>query len=546
MNEIKNISGKIVDVVNREIYEGTLLIENGIIKEIKREALDSDKYIMPGFVDAHVHIESSMVIPYEFAKIALRHGTVATVSDPHEIANVMGLEGVYYMLENANGAHLKFNFGAPSCVPATSFETAGAILDVKEVDELLKRDDIKYLSEMMNYPGVLFKDKMVMEKIASAKKYNKPIDGHAPGLMGEDARKYIESGISTDHECFTLDEALNKLKYGMKILIREGSAAKNFDALYTLIDSHTNETMLCSDDKHPDDLMEGHINLLVKRAVAKGMDLMNVLTCACVNPVKHYGLDVGLLQEGDKADFIVLGDLEKLNVEQTVIDGNSVFENDIVHLANRKSPVINQFNCSLKTVSDFKTELKGYKVQVIEALDGQLITNKLWIDFTGEEKLVEQDVLKMTVVNRYSDKKPAIAFAKNFGLKNAAIASSVAHDSHNIIAVGSSDELICNAVNEVIKNKGGLSVVSNSESKSLALPVAGLMSDKPCNIVGELYAELDALAKQSGSTLRAPYMTLSFMALLVIPKLKLSDKGLFDAEKFEFTPLTLQSDRSLP
>ncbi len=303
--------------------------------------------------------------------------------------------------------------------------------------------------------------------------------------------------------------------------------------------------MLCSDDKHPDDLLEGHINLLVKRALAKGMDLMNILTCACVNPVKHYGLDVGLLQTGDKADFIVLNDLENLTIEQTVIDGNSVFENDTVHLTDRKAPVINQFSCSLKTVTDFKTALVGDKVQVIEALDGQLITNKLWIENTDEAKLVEQDVLKMTVVNRYSDKEPAIALVKNFGLKDAAIASSVAHDSHNIIAVGSSDELICKAVNEVIKNKGGLSVVSETESKSLALPVAGLMSDKPCSVVGELYSELDKLAKKCGSTLKAPYMTLSFMALLVIPKLKLSDKGLFDAEKFEFTPLALQSDRSL-
>ena len=371
----KIFSGNLIDVVNRNIYPATIKVDDGVITRIEKVSELFSHYILPGFVDAHIHIESSMLTPYEFAKIALIHGTVATVSDPHEIANVCGMDGVFYMLENAKDAKLKFNFGAPSCVPATNFETAGAVLNANDVAELLKRDDINYLSEMMNYPGVLFNDAEVLQKIKSAHDYNKPVDGHAPGLRGTDAKKYIAAGISTDHECFTLEEALDKLNYGMKILIREGSAAKNFEALHSVISSHTNMTMLCSDDKHPDDLLEGHINLLVKRALANGHDLFDVLQCACVNPVKHYNLKVGLLQEGDVADFIFIDDVKSFNVTKTVINGEVVAENGASILKEKKHALLNNFSCDSIKADDLKIASTNNKVKIIEALDGQLITN---------------------------------------------------------------------------------------------------------------------------------------------------------------------------
>ena len=535
------VSGNIVDVLNREIYTGTIFLHDGVIEKIERGAATSENFILPGFTDAHIHIESSMLVPYEFARIALVHGTVATVSDPHEIANVCGIAGVDYMIENAKGAKLKFNFGAPSCVPATSFESAGAVLDANAIDNLLQRDEIKYLSEMMNYPGVLFNDAEVMKKIASAHRHNKPVDGHTPGLRGEQAKKYIDAGITTDHECFTLDEALDKLNYGMKILIREGSAAKNFEALHSVISSHTNSVMLCSDDKHPDDLLLGHINLLVKRAVSNGHELMDVLQCACVNPVKHYKLDVGLLQQGDKADFIVVNNLQDLHVLQTFVNGELVAENGKTFLPDKTHRIINSFNTEKIKEEEIKIAVTSQTINVIEAIDGQLITNcikakpKIENGFAVSD--VANDVLKIVVVNRYTKAKPVVGFIKNFGLQTGAIASTVAHDSHNIIAVGVSDKEITDAINFLIENKGGLSAVGNNLQHVIALPIAGLMSDKPCREIGKTYSAIDAFAKSLGSKLKAPYMTLSFMALLVIPHFKIGDKGLFDADRFEFAKL---------
>ena len=541
MKAIERQSGMIVDVVNARIYSGTVVIEDGRISRIEEDNKSYGHFVLPGFVDAHIHIESSMLTPYEFARIALTHGTVATVSDPHEIANVCGMEGVLYMLENARAAGLKFHFGAPSCVPATSFETAGAVLNADDVNTLLKRNDIFYLSEMMNYPGVLFNDAEVMQKIAYAKANNKPVDGHAPGLRGEDAEKYIKAGISTDHECFTIEEALDKLKFGMKILIREGSAARNFEALIPLLPQHYKNIMFCCDDKHPDELLLGHINEHVKRAIAKGNDVMKVLQCACVNPVKHYKMNVGLLQKGDTADFIVVDNLKDFNVQRTVINGTILAEEHKSFLPNKVHPLLNNFNTSKKNVADFAIHSTAKKMKVIEALEGQLITRTLIADCkkVGDEVISDpvNDILKITVVNRYNESKPAIAFINNFGLKDGAIASSVAHDSHNIIAVGTSDELICKAVNLLIENTGGLSAVTKSATKTVALPIAGLISDKDAVTIGKAYAEVDKMAKDMGSTLRAPYMTLSFMALLVIPQLKLSDKGLFDGGSFSFTDL---------
>jgi len=535
------IQGQIVDISNKRIYSGEVTVENGKIISITEKNHNIQNYILPGFIDSHIHIESSMLVPSEFAKIAVLHGTVATISDPHEIANVLGKAGVYYMIENGKQTPFKFHFGAPSCVPATSFESAGAVIDSEEIKELMANPDIYYLSEMMNYPGVLFDDAEVLKKIEWAKHFGKPIDGHAPGLRGEPIKKYISAGISTDHECFTYDEAAEKLSLGMKVIIREGSAAKNFEALIDLLPENYENMMFCSDDKHPDDLIVGHINLLCSRAVAKGIDIFKILQVACVNPVHHYKMNVGLLQKNDSADFIVLENLIDFKVKQTYINGELVAENGHSFVKHVPFETPNNFNITAKTMSDFEILSSAKTIRVIEALEGQLITNEIHHkSLLVDGKLVsdaENDILKMAVVNRYQNAKPAIAFIKNFGLKKGAIASSVAHDCHNIVVVGTSDEEILSAVNLLIENTGGICAVNGTEKKSLALPVAGIMSDKDGWETGKAYQEIDAMAKELGSTLKAPFMTLSFMALLVIPDLKLSDKGLFSGNSFSFVDL---------
>lgn len=533
------IRGNIVDILNRKIFKGEITVEQGKIKAIEEKGHDVETFILPGFVDAHIHIESSMLVPSEFARVAVNHGTVSTVSDPHEIANVLGMEGVRFMIENGKQTPFKFNFGAPSCVPATTFESSGATIDSEGIKELLSNPDIKYLAEMMNYPGVIFDDEEVLKKIHWAKVYNKPVDGHAPGLRGDQVSKYISEGISTDHECFTQEEALEKLQKGMKILIREGSAAKNFEALIGLAGDHFENMMFCSDDKHPDDLLLGHINQLCARAVKKGVDLFKVLQMACVNPVNHYDLDVGLLELGDSADFILLEDLKEFKVLQTFINGQLVSENGQSFISPVNFDKPNQFKASKKLVSDFIVPHNSDKIRVIEALDGELVTRELieepLVKYDNVISDISNDVLKMAVVNRYQNDNPALGFIKNFGLKKGAIASSVGHDSHNIIAVGADDTSLCRAVNAVIENKGGICVVLEEDSWVMPLPVAGIMSDQDAEAVGETYQQLDKKAKELGSQLSAPFMTLSFMGLLVIPSLKLSDKGLFDGIAFQFT-----------
>jgi adenine deaminase len=536
------VQSNFVDIFHGEIFPAKIIVDSGKIVSIEKIDEELPTYLLPGFIDAHVHIESSMLVPSEFARKAVVHGTVATVSDPHEIANVLGKRGVYYMLGNAVRCPFKFAFGAPSCVPATSFETAGAEVTAADIEELLSDDRIAYLAEMMNYPGVLLQDPMVMQKIAIAKKHNKPIDGHAPGLTGEKAIQYIGAGISTDHECFTQEEALFKLQHGMNVLIREGSAAKNFDALIGLLNEYPDRIMFCSDDKHPDDLMTGHINLLVKRALNRGIDLYKVLRAACVNPVLHYKLDAGLLRMGDPADFIIVNNLEDFDVLQTYIDGIPVAENGKCLFETQREETINNFNINEKQPEDFTIAVSSETVNVIEAIDGQLITRSckgkvIMDEFNHAHSNVADDILKIVVVNRYRETKPAIAFIKNFGLEKGAIASSVAHDSHNVIAVGADDLSICSAVNAIIAKKGGLAVVNGEETQVLPLPVAGLMSTDSCEIVSERYSSLVKSAKELGCTLYSPFMTLSFMTLLVIPSLKLSDKGLFNGDTFEFHSL---------
>lgn len=535
------IEGNIVDVLNQVIFKGSITVENGIIKSILKQEVASTNYILPGFIDSHVHVESSMLVPSEFARLAVTHGTVGTISDPHEIGNVLGIDGVKYMLDNGRKVPFKFYFGAPSCVPATTFETAGAVIGVKEIDELLQLPEIVYLAEMMNFPGVLHQDEVVMKKIQLAHKYKKVVDGHAPGLRGEDAKKYISAGITTDHECFTAEEALEKLQFGMKILIREGSAAKNFEALIDLMNEHYQNMMLCSDDKHPNDLVAGHINQLVIRAIKRGIDPLKVLQAACVNPVKHYGMNVGLLQINDPADFIVTDNLADLTILETYINGKLVAKKGKSFIKSVKAEVVNNFNCNKISEKDIEVVADNNKIRVITVEDGQLITKQRLTEITPINNRLysdtSKDILKLVVVNRYNNAPPAVAFVKNFGLKEGAIASSVAHDSHNIIATGVSDADIVAAINLLIDHKGGVSAVNAEFTGILPLPIAGLMSIEDGYLVAEKYETLDKKIKTWGCTLQSPYMTLSFLALLVIPELKLSDKGLFDGNEFKFTSL---------
>ncbi len=537
MSDVR-LSGHLVDVVSGQVRDGSVIVREGKIAAIEVHPVPHGLFILPGFVDSHIHIESSMMPPASFAQVAVRFGTVATVSDPHEIANVLGAPGIDYMLESARQTPLKFHFGCPSCVPATSFETAGATLDSKEVAELLARPEIGYLSEMMNYPGVLHGDPEVLAKIAAAHALKKPVDGHAPGLKGDDARRYASAGITTDHECFTLEEALDKIACGMKILIREGSAARNYEALKSLLATHPASCMLCSDDKHPDDLLEGHIDGLVRRAVADGFPLMSVLRAACLHPVEHYKLPVGLLRVGDPADFIVVDDLTSFRVQETWINGVRVYGEGVSSFDWLPPQTPNQFECAPKRAEEFAARDEARYREAIVAIDKQIVTEREQVTLPVRDGLLQPDlaadVLKIAVVNRYRDTPPAMAFVKNVGLKRGAIASTVAHDSHNIIAVGVSDAMLAKAVNTLVAARGGVCYVDEDIEAVLPLPIAGLMSELPPEEIAARYARIDRLAKEAGATLTAPFMTLSFLALLVIPKLKLSDLGLFDAERFAF------------
>ena len=534
------ISGKLIDIHLKEIYPAEIQFDNGYINKIIRTETAADQFILPGFIDAHVHIESSMVTPGAFAAAAVSRGTVATVSDPHEIANVLGTAGVRYMIDDAAKVPLKFYFGAPSCVPATIFETSGAGIGPGEINELLGMNGIRYLSEMMNYPGVIFDDPVVGMKIEYAKRHNKPIDGHAPGLTGEMLRKYISAGISTDHECSAIGEAREKISLGMKILIREGSAARNLNALKDLFRTNPDMVMLCSDDIHPEMLVRRHINKLVSQLVIEGYDIFDVLRSCTLNPVSHYGLDVGLLQPGMAADFIVTGDYLKMDIDQTWIGGKKVYENGTVLFEYPGAAPLNKFNCSEIKAGDIRVSGSSDKMRVIEAVDGELITKEVIVPTRKGHSIgsdTEADILKIVVKDRYNDAPPAVAFIKGFGLKEGAFSSSVAHDSHNIICVGAADEDIVKAVNEVVKMKGGLAVAHGDNISSLQLDIAGIMSGKPVTDVASEYEILSHKVKMLGCKLSAPFMTLSFMALLVIPELKLSDKGLFDGKAFSPVPL---------
>ncbi len=533
--------GYIVDVVGRKIFKGAVIMDAGKITSVLEKKTASNDYILPGLIDAHIHIESSMLVPSEFARLAVVHGTVATVSDPHEISNVLGVKGIEYMIANSETVPFKFYFGAPSCVPATGFESSGATIDANQIKELLASEKIKYLSEMMNFPGVLFEDPEVLAKLDAARKVNKPVDGHAPGLTGNDVRKYIQSGITTDHECFTLEEALEKIRYGMKIQIREGSAAKNFDVLIPLLKDHAADVMFCSDDKHPDDLLVGHMDQLVKKALKMGYDPIDVISACTLNPARHYRLETGLLQQGDPADLIVVDNLSNFNVRETYINGELVAKDGKSMIDTIPGDTPNLFMAEPIAEVDLKVRDTGSPINVIRAMDGQLITKKeVLAPRTSEGAIMvdtERDILKILVMNRYQESKPAVGFIRGFGFRSGAIASTVAHDSHNIIAVGASDEDLVTSVNLLIRSRGGIAIADGGISRHLPLPVAGIMSNRDGKEVARLYEEISDMAKDLGTSLSAPFMTLSFMALLVIPELKLSDQGLFDGNRFEFTSL---------
>ena len=535
------ISGYIIDLFKKEIYKGCIKIKENIIEDVLIENNSEERYIVAGLIDSHIHIESSMLVPSRFAEAAVKHGTVAVVCDPHEIANVLGSDGVEFMIDNGRKVPLKFFFGAPSCVPATNFEESGAKIGIRELRKLLAKDEVKYLSEMMNFPGVINDDREVIRKIKVAKEMNKPVDGHAPGLRGEKLEKYIRAGISTDHESISLEEAREKIERGMKIQIREGSAARSLDSMHYLLAENPEKLMLCSDDLHPEMLEKGHINLLVKRLLALGYDIFDILSIAIVNPVEHYGLDAGMLRKGDKADFIVIDNPAEFNVEETWIEGKKVYDGKNVSFESPVVRPVNNFNSGIINGNDIAVRQKKGKVRVIDAVDGELVTGTYEWTIPGAGSMLKcdtgKDILKIVVKDRYKDSDPAVAFIRGFGLKSGAFASSVAHDSHNIIAVGADDLSLCTAINRIVDMKGGLVVCNLEDCSEIQLEVGGIMSDVPCGTMAEKYKKLTDIVQDMGCKLKSPFMTLSFMALLVIPELKISDKGLFDVNKFEFVGL---------
>ena len=559
----------ILDVVTDSIYPARIAIEDGIFKQVtpvtinEETSVDVPGIMLPGFIDSHIHIESSMITPAQFAKIAVRHGTTSVVCDPHEIANVLGIDGIEAMIENAKKVPFNFYFAAPSCVPATPFETSGATLDSSAIEYLLKKDEVVALAEMMNFPGVISGDEEVLRKLELARKYEKPIDGHAPLLSGKDLDKYLEQGISTDHECTNVVEAIEKKIKGMRIMVRDGSSAKNMEGLFnmdegkkmvenserfSLIYRDVFEKKLfspvfdfiVSDDKHPDELVKGHLNLSIKKAISLGIDPFKAISMVTINPAYHYALDAGIIVEGARADFIVVDSLHDLNVLKTYVGGECVFDGKNVLFDAPEMKSHNSINASKKTAADFDMHYGGdeCEVNVIECFDGNLLTRKATASLSVEDGIVQsdtsQDVLKIAVVERYGGNTVANAFIKGFGLKKGAMASSVAHDSHNIIVVGCDSEAMARAVNRVIDDGGGISVVCDDFTDSLPLPIAGLMSNEDAFDVAGKWGELYEKTVDWGCTLKFPFMTMAFMALLVLPSIKISDKGLFDGDSFEF------------
>lgn len=531
--------GNLADIHSRSVYPASITMENGTIIDISRIEKKLDTFIVPGFIDAHIHIESSLLIPENFGPVALSHGTIATVSDPHEIANVCGLEGINFMIRNGLKSRLKFFWTAPSCVPATSFETSGGVIKASDLNILFENPNVVALGEMMNYPGVIYKDRNVLEKCDVARKNGRVLDGHAPGVTGEELKAYVSAGISTDHECATLAEALEKIENGMKILIREGSSARNFEALHPLLISHPEDVMLCSDDLHADDLIKGHINLLIKRSIQKGVPLFNVLRAVSIIPAMHYDLPVGLLRIGDPADFLIVDNLEDFTIRETWVNGERVCSGNGIKYPATDQALINNFHATPVTIEEFKLNAAGTFARIIEVQEGSIVTKSSVRKVEGDihSWISDNHLLYLFVKNRYYGKNTGRALVSGFGDMKGAIASTIAHDSHNLIAIGSSEKDISEAMNMLIGCQGGIAFVSEDIREVLPLPVAGLMSDAPADVVSEKYEKVIRSANQHGCILNSPLMTLSFLALLVIPELKLSDRGLFDVKSFNFTEL---------
>lgn len=550
------IYGKIADVKTRKIYPGKITVKDGVITSIEPIAENDPQasacvnFILPGLVDSHIHIESTLMVPRNYARMAVANGVVAAVCDPHEIANVLGTSGMDFMIADGKNVRFNFSYAAPSCVPATPFETSGAILGPAEVEEMIRRDEVVALAEMMNVPGVIFGDEQVHAKLAAAKMASKPIDGHAPQVSGDALGKYIAAGITTDHECETVEEAREKLALGMKVIIREGSAACDFERLYPLIAEYPGQVMFCSDDMYPDDIDEiGYINGLIKRALAKGVPLWETLEAATATPVQHYGLKSGLLQAGDPADFIVVDNFEDFNVLSTYVHGEEVYNaetgiNEPVFMvsAGTADQCPNVFNASEVTPAMMQVKREDAPMKVIIATEGSLVTGKELVRPSSDPygnviTDVDAGISKIVAYSRYSPSQPQVAFIKGFGLRSGAIASTIAHDSHNIIAVGTNDEDIAAAINALVKATGGIAVCNGGETEILPLPVAGLMTLLPPDEVARKHRALRLMSYNMGCTIKAPFMTLAFMALPVIPELKLTDKGLFDGTAFSFTSL---------
>ncbi len=537
MDKNFTVAGVVFDPIKRESFGATMRIRDGKIEKIEKDSSIMHPVILPGFIDSHVHVESSMLTPSNFAKAAVKHGTVAVVTDPHEIANVAGVKGVEFMINDAKGSDLKFYFGAPSCVPASPFDECFEPFTPEIIDGLMKREDIHFLAEMMNFPGVIYKSESVMHIIGKAHTVNKPVDGHVPGLSGDALKSYVSAGITTDHECFTLDEALEKIKLGMKILIRDGSAAKNFGALHPLIMGYSKHLMFCTDDCHPDELLHGHINLKVKQSLALGYDVFDVLQVSSVNPVNHYKLNVGLLQEGDSADFLVVDNLQNLNVKSTFINGVDVLETK--ESVQKSYSALNYVFPTNFNPSSLDLKVVSNKVKTIEVINDELITNTVVVNNEAETLScnLKEDVLKIAVLSRYMENELSVGLIKGFGMKKGAIAASIAHDSHHIISVGCDNHSIEKCLKFIIKNKGGVCYFDGEQLHGLPLPVYGLMTDSTAEVAAAAYEKINSKVIADGCKLKAPFMTMSFMSLSVIPHLKITPAGLFDVDKFNYTEL---------
>lgn len=558
-----------LDVITDSIYPARISVEGGFFKEIVPIVINDDSeldisgIILPGFIDSHIHIESTMLTPAQFAKLAVRFGTTSVVCDPHEIVNVAGTDGIDFMIENSKSVPFNFYFSIPSCVPATCFETSGAILDSETIGELLKKDEAVALGEMMNFPGVINGDGEVLAKLEKAKELGKPIDGHAPLLSGKDLDKYIAEHISTDHECSNFAEAIEKKEKGMKIMVREGSSAKNMEALFDFSDrldywkNHEsfgkmpNEVLekrihlpifdfIVSDDKHTTDLIKGHLNESIKKAIDLEVSPISAIEMVTVNPSTHYNLNTGAIVKGMQADYVVVDNLNDLNILKTYVAGKCVFDGENVLFDVEETEFKNTFDVSKKESEDFEISCDepSADVNVIRCFNGELITEAESATLETKNGFVqpdlEEDILKIAVVERYGGNSIANGFITGFNLKKGAIASSVAHDSHNIVVVGTNSEDMANAVNCLIDNEGGFAIVDGDFEDSLALPIAGLMTNEDSHEVAEKLEKLHKTAADFGCKLDSPFMTMSFMALLVIPAIKISDKGLFDCINFEF------------